>query len=62
MALFTQASLGSDFDRPLGVVGDPVNPFDSISLPLSDGTVVHVFDAKRTSIALLKQMRTVRKT
>ena len=27
MALFTQASLGSDFDRP-GVVGDPVIPSD----------------------------------
>ena len=59
MALFTQSALGSDFDRPNGYSGDPVNPFDSIALPLSDGTVV---DTKRTALALLKQMRTVGKT
>ena len=62
MALFTQSALGSDFDRPNGYIGDPVNPFDSIALPLSDGTVVQVFDTKRTALALLKQMRTVGKT
>ena len=62
MALFTQSALGSDFDRPNGYSGDPVNPFDSIALPLSDGTVVQVFDTKRTALALLKKMRTVGKT
>ena len=62
MALFTQASLGSDFDRPNGVFGDPVFPSDPISLPLSDGTVVQVFDQKRTALTLLNQMRTVGKT
>ena len=62
MALFTQTALGSDFDRPAGVIGDPVSPSDAISLPLSDGTVVQVFDQKRTALALLKQMRTVGKT
>ena len=60
MALFTQTALGSDFDRPAGIIGDPVSPSDS--LPLSDGTVVQVFDQKRTALALLKQMRTVGKT
>ena len=62
MALFTQTALGSDFDRPVGIIGDPVSPSDAISLPLSDGTVVQVFDQKRTALALLKQMRTVGKT
>ena len=62
MALFTQAALGSDFDRPSAVVGNPVAPSDAILLPLSDGTVVQVFDQKRTALALLKQMRTVGKT
>ena len=62
MALFTQTALGSDFDRPADVIGDPVSPSDAISLPLSDGTVVQVFDQKRTALALLKQMRTVGKT
>ena len=62
MALFTQTALGSDFDRPAGIIGDPVSPSDPISLPLSDGTVVQVFDQKRTALALLKQMRTVGKT
>ena len=62
MALFTQTALGSDFDRPAGIIGDPVSPSDAISLPLSDGTVVQVFDQKRTALALLKQMRTVGKT
>ena len=57
MALFTQSSLGSDFDRPSGFVGDPVSPNDPITLPLSDGTVVQVFDTKRTALSLLKQMR-----
>ena len=47
MALFTQASLGSDFDRPHGIIGDPVSPNDPIVLPLSDGTVVQVFDTKK---------------
>ena len=62
MALFTQAVLGSDFDRPTGVLGDPVSVNDGIALQLSDGTVVQVFDQKRTALALLKQMRTVGKT
>ena len=62
MALFTQASLGSDFDRPNGIIGDPFSPDDPISLPLSDGTVVQVFDTKRTALSLLKQMRTIGKT
>ena len=62
MALFTQTALGSDFDRPAGIIGDPVSPSDAISLPLSDGTVVLVFDQKGTALALLKQMRTVGKT
>ena len=62
MALLTQSSLGSDFDRPNGIIGDPVSPNDPISLPLSDGTVVQVFDTKRTALSLLKQMRTIGKT
>ena len=63
MALFTQSSFGSaDFDRPNGIVGDPVSPSDPIVLPLSNGTVVQVFDTKRTALTLLKQMRTVGKT
>ena len=62
MALFTQSSLGSDFDMPNGVVGDPVSPNDPITLPLSDGTVIQVFDTKRTALSLLKLMRTVGKT
>ena len=62
MALFTQASLGSDFDKPNGITGDPVSPSDPIVLPLSDGTVVQVFDTKRTALTLLKQMRRVGKT
>ena len=62
MALFTQSPLGSDFDRPNSFVGDPVSPNDPISLPLSDGTVVQVFDTKRTALSILKQTRTVGKT
>ena len=62
MALFTQSSLGSDFDRPIGVVGDPVFASDPISLPLSDGTVVQIFDTKKTALTLLKQMRMIGKT
>ena len=62
MALFTQASLGSDFDRPHGIIGDPVSPNDPIVLPLSDGTVVQIFDTKKTALTLLKQMWTIGKT
>ena len=62
MALFTQSSLGSDFDKPNGFVGDPVSPNDPIVLSLSDSTVVQVFDTKRTALSLLKQMRTTGKT
>ena len=62
MALFTQASLGSDFDRSNGIIGDPFSPDNPISLPLSEGTVVQVFDTKRMALSLLKQMRTVGKT
>ena len=47
---------------PNGFVGDLVSPNDPIMLPLSDGTVVQVFDTKRTALSLLKQMRTVGKT
>ena len=40
MVLFTQAVLGSDFDRPTGVIGDPISPTDAIALQLSGGIVV----------------------
>ena len=62
MALFTRASLGENFDKPPGFVGSPVSATDPISLNLSDGTVVQVFDTKVTALSLLKQMRTVGKT
>ena len=44
--------MGSDFDCPTGVIGDPASPSDATSLPLSDGTVVQVFDQKRIALSL----------
>ena len=58
MALFTEASfLATPFDRPLGVVGDPAHANDPVTLQLSDGTSITVFDKLTTALRLEAFMR-----
>ncbi len=58
MALFTEASFpATPFDRPLGVVGDPAHANDPVTLQLSDGTSVTVFDKLSTALRLARFMR-----
>jgi hypothetical protein len=57
MAIFTEATFPGDFDRPVGVAGDPIHGSDPISLQLSDGTSVVVFDMLTSALRLGKFMR-----
>ena len=56
MALVTQSDF-SVYDLPVGETGPPANADLSISLALSDGTSVTVFDKKTTALSLLTAMR-----
>ena len=58
MALSTEASFPvTEFDRPVGVTGDPSHATDPITLQLSDGTSITVFDKLSTALRLAAFMR-----
>ena len=58
MALFTEASFpATEFDRPIGTVGDPSHANDPVVLQLSDGTSITVFDKLSTALRLAAFMR-----
>jgi hypothetical protein len=57
MALFTAAQFAGDYDRPVGVTGQPAHPGDAVTLALSDGQVVTVFDTLETALKLARFMR-----
>ena len=58
MALFTEASFAATpYDRPLGVSGDPAHANDPVTLQLSDGTSITVFDKLTTALRLAAFMR-----
>jgi len=58
MALFTEASFPTtDYDSPLGVSGAPAHPNDPVTLQLSDGTSVTVYDKLTTALRLAAFMR-----
>ena len=52
MALFTAAQFANDYDRPVGVSGQPAHPGDAVALALSDGTQITVFDTLETALKL----------
>ncbi len=57
MALFSASMFEDDFDRPVGVVADPVHASDPITLQLSDGTSITVADKLTTLLKLAAYMR-----
>ncbi len=57
MALFSASMFEEQFDRPVGVVGDPVHASDPVVLQLSDGTSITVFDKLTTALKLAAYMR-----
>ena len=57
MALFTEAMFSNDFDRPVGVEGNPTHANDSVGLQLSDGTLIVLFDKLTTALRLGRYMR-----
>ncbi len=58
MALFTEAMFPSvDFDRPVGVEGNPTHSNDPVTLQLSDGTSIVLFDKLSTALRLGRYMR-----
>jgi hypothetical protein len=58
MALFTEAMFTTtDFDRPVGVTGDPIRAADPVTLQLSDGTSIVLFDKLTTALRLGGYMR-----
>jgi hypothetical protein len=58
MALFTAAQFANDYDRPMGVSGPPAHPGDAVTVALSDGQVITVFDTLTTALKLARFMRT----
>jgi hypothetical protein len=58
MALFTGAQFTNDYDRRVGVSGQPAHPGDAVVLALSDGTQITVFDTLETALKLANFMRT----
>jgi hypothetical protein len=58
MAIFTEATFPGDFDTPVGVTGAPTHANDPVTLQLSDGTSVVVFDKLTIALKLGKFMRT----
>ncbi len=57
MAHFTEAMFDGEFDRPVGATGDPPHASDPITLQLSDGTSLTVFDKLTTALRLAAFMR-----
>ena len=57
MTLFTAAMFSNDYDRPVGNVNPPVHGNDPITLQLSDGTSLTVFDKLETALRLAFYMR-----
>ena len=57
MALFTEAIFTNDFDLPVGETGSPLHAGDPITLQLSDGTSLTVFDKLTTALRLGRFMR-----
>jgi hypothetical protein len=58
MALFAEASFAATpYDNPLGVSGDPTHANDPVTLQLSDGTSVTVFNQMTTALRLAAFMR-----
>ena len=57
MALFTDAMFTNDFDRPVNETGSPLHAGDPITLQLSDGTSITVFDTLTTALRLARFMR-----
>jgi len=57
MALFTAAMFTNDYDRPVGVVGEPAHATDPVTLQLSDGTSLTNFDTLTTALKLATYMR-----
>jgi hypothetical protein len=58
MALFTEASFpATDYDKPLGVAEAPAHANDPITLQLSDGTSITIFDKLTTALKLARFMR-----
>ena len=58
MALFNEAMFSTtNFDRPVGVEGNPTHANDSINLQLSDGTSLVLFDKLTTALRLGRYMR-----
>ena len=58
MALFTAAQFSNGYDRPVGVTGQPAHPGDAVTLALSDGTQITIFDTLETALKLANFMRT----
>ncbi len=58
MALFTEAMFSTtNFDRPVGVEGNPTHANDPVTLQLSDGTSIVLFDKLTTALRLGQYMR-----
>ena len=47
----------NDYDRPVGVVGEPAHATDPVTLQLSDGTSLTNFDTLTTALKLATYMR-----
>ena len=58
MALFTASQFSNGYDRPVGVTGQPAHPGDAVTLALSDGTQITIFDTLETALKLANFMRT----
>jgi hypothetical protein len=58
MALFTAAQFSNGYDHPVGMSGAPAHPGDAVTLALSDGQVITVFDTLTTALKLANLMRT----
>ena len=57
MALFTEAMITTVYDHPVDVTGEPVHANGPITLQLSDGTSLTVFDKLTTALKLVAYMR-----
>jgi len=57
MAQFTETMFTTVYDHPVGVTGEPVHANDPITLQLSDGTSLMVFDKLTTAVKLGRYMR-----
>ncbi len=57
MALLSASMFDGDFDRPVGTTDDPAHANDPVTLQLSDGTSLTVFDKLTTALKLAAFMR-----